>query len=228
MSIAEHSTLTHAVPWQVKVTPVGTDVVQEVDFLIDGKKRWVEQVPPYVFDDDHQLLAPWVLGNGPHTLTAHVLTIDGATADETAHVRVRADLKQDRAIAGTYSRVVTKADQRRTQSYRVASKGAFGDISDTGRWTLHINPNGEIVVNFPGGAAADTFVEPYLLAGSRVTVYGPAVWRQPDPTHPNLFCEPERPGEYTWKLSGAVLTITTDQKVCADRDIVFVGTWTRS
>jgi hypothetical protein len=60
-----------------------------------------------------------------------------------------------------------------------------------------------------------------------VTLYGPAVWRQSDPENPSKFCEPERPGLYTWSLSGPMLTIKTKQKVCADRDIVMVGTWQR-
>lgn len=72
------------------------------------------------------------------------------------------------------------------------------------------------------------FIEPFTLSGSSMRLYGPAVWRQPDPESPNLFCEPEAPSDYAWSLTGTSLTNANVQRVCADRDIVLVGTWTRS
>ena len=69
---------------------------------------------------------------------------------------------------------------------------------------------------------------PYSVNGSAMTLYGPAVWRQPNPQSPNLFCEPETPSDYTWSLSGSTLTIRNKQQACADRDIVFVGRWVKS
>jgi len=227
MSIADHAVLSQAVPWEVTVKLAENDIVNEVDYLIDGKKRWVEEVPPFFFNDDDQLLAPWILGNGDHVLAAHVVTLNGATTDATARVRVRAGNSAHNAIVGTYRRTVTKADQQRVTSYRVPSKGAFGEISPTGTWTMHIQPNGEIIGVDPDGDTAKPFVEPYRLSGATMTMYGAAVWDQPNPDEPNLFCEPERPSDYSWQLSGPKLTITGKQKVCADRDIVFVGTWTR-
>lgn len=227
MTIADHSPLTRAVPWQVMAKAAGDDFVSEVDYLVDGKTMWVEHNAPYFFDDDHQVLAPWLLGEGTHVLTAHVVTVDGATADVTAHVGVRMNVAADKQIAGTYHRLVTRADQRRTEAYRVPSKGAFGEESPTGRWTLHVKANGEIVGVDPTGNEKNPFVEPFTLTGSSMTLYGPAVWRQPNPDEPNLFCEPEKAGHYTWSLDGSSLTITAKDKVCADRDIVFVGTWTR-
>ena len=80
----------------------------------------------------------------------------------------------------------------------------------------------------PSGDTANPFIEPFTLSGSTMRLYGPAVWRQPKPESPNLFCEPEKPSDYTWSLTGTSLTIANEQRVCADRDIVLVGTWTRS
>ena len=228
MSIDDHAVLRRAVPWRVTVKLAENDLVNEVDYLIDGKKRWVEQEEPFFFNDDHQLLAPWVLGDGNHVLAAHVVTLNGATTDVTARVRVPADVSTNTAIAGTYRRTVTKADQQRVTPYRVPSKGAFGEVPPTGRWTIHIQRNGEIIGVDPNGDTANPFVEPYLLSGATMTMYGPAVWDQPNPDVPNLFCEPERPSDYSWQLSGATLTITAKQNVCAARDTVLVGTWTRA
>jgi hypothetical protein len=216
------------VPWQVRVNASADDSVAEVAFLIDGKKRWVEQSPPYFFDDDGQVLAPWLLGNGRHVLAARVTTIEDSVARVTAHVTVDADTAVNDQIAGTYRRLVTKDDIKRVQPYRVPSKGAFGETPPPGRWTIQIKPNGEILGIDPNEDAENPFVEPYSLRGSSMTLWGPAVWRQPNPNVPNLFCEPEEASDYSWRLSGSSLTITNTQKTCADRDIVFVGTWTRA
>ena len=91
MTIADRSTLTHAEPWQVTATTADSDSVRQVDFLIDGRTVWVEREPPYFFDDDHQVLPPWLLGAGDHVLTAHVRTVAGAEGDATAHVTVQVD-----------------------------------------------------------------------------------------------------------------------------------------
>jgi hypothetical protein len=227
MTIADGTQLTRAVPWQVTVEPVGTDLVQEVDFLIDGRQQWVEREAPYYFDDDQQVLPPWLLGAGSHVLSAHVVMASGTTADVTAHVDVRANVASGRKLAGRYHRDVTEADQRRVASYRIPSKGAFGDVTPTGRWTIDIRADGEIIGVDPTGDTTAAFVEPFTSRGSTLTLYGPAVWRQTDPGNPSVFCEPERPGRYTWSLSGSVLTIRAKQKVCADRDVVMVGTWQR-
>jgi hypothetical protein len=227
MTIANHARLERAVAWKVMVKTASDDAVQEVDFLVDGKKEWIEYQPPYFFDDDHQLLTPWLLREGKHVLTAHVVTLNGASADATAHVAVRVDVSTEETIAGTYHRRVTPADQRRVEPYRVPSKGAFGSVSPTGTWTLDIRADGEIVGVDPSGDTSNPFVEPFTLTASTMRLYGPAVWRQPDPDTPSLFCEPEKPSDYTWSLSGDSLKITNVQRVCADRDIVFVGTWTR-
>ncbi|MFN2594891.1 MAG: hypothetical protein ABR579_08395 [Actinomycetota bacterium] len=228
MTIADGATLTKAVHWQVKAKPAADDAIQAVEFLIDGNRKWVEENPPYSFDEDFQFLPPWLLGNGHHVLTAHVITSEGASADATAHIRVDVDLSKDKMIAGTYRRLVTKADQKRVASYRVPAKGAFGEQSPTGRWTIQVKKNGEIIGVDPKGDTSSPFVEPYTLDGSKLTLYGPAVWRQPHPDPANLFCEPEKASDYTWSLSGSSLTIKNIQKACADRDIVFVGTWTRT
>lgn len=63
----------------------------------------------------------------------------------------------------------------------------------------------------PSGDAANPFVEPFSVSGSIMTLYGPAVWRQPHPESPNLFCEPETPSDYMWSLSGSTLTIRNGQ-----------------
>jgi len=227
MTIADNSRLAKAVTWEVTARPAGNDVVQEVQFLIDGKKMWAENVEPYVFGEDGQLLTPWLLSDGAHELSAHVVTIDGATADVTAHVGVRAKVGDTTSIAGTYTRVVSKADQRRVTAYRTPDKGAFGDLSPVGKWTMTIKPDGRILLRDPLGDPQNPTVEPFTVSGSTMRVYGSAVWAQRNPEDASKFCEPEAASDYRVQLSGSTLTISNVQKACADRDIAFVGTWTR-
>jgi len=228
MTISDHASLTHAVAWQVLAKPDGRDAIDHVDFFVDGKRLWQEQVPPYVFNDDHEVLPPWLLGNGKHVLTARVVTAYHPKTEVVARVNINVDVSANKAIAGTYERVVTKANQNRVMPYRVPSKGAFGEVSPAGKWTIVIKPNGEISGTDPKGKSDGTFVVPYTLSGSSMRLYGAAFWREPiDKYGGNKFCDPDPTSDYTWQLSGSSLTIRNVQKQCADRDLVLVGTWNR-
>jgi hypothetical protein len=195
-----------------------------VEFSIDGKLRWTEKNEPYVFDDDGQLLPPWLLGNGRHVLAVHAVASSGAEGTATAHVTVRTNTSQDAALAGSYRRQVTAADLQRTTVYRTAALGAFGERPPVGTYTLQVTANGRLQGSYP---VPDPFVEPFTVSGDKLRMYGAAVWAQPDPSKPNLFCEPEQPSDYTWRRTATTLVLTPVQHVCADRDTVMVGTWTR-
>lgn len=227
-SIASGQRLTAALAWEATPTTDALDPVQDVQFLVDGKVLWTERNAPYVFDDDGQLLAPWLLGNGTHELAVHLTTLSGHQATATSRVTVAVDTSQGAKLAGTYQRQVTAADGARTAPYRTPDKGAFGDATPPGLWAIRVLPSGMVVGDEAKDQMKRPFVEPFTVSGSRLTLYGPAVWKQPDPAQPNLFCEPERPATYTWSLRGDKLVITAVDKVCADRDTVFVGTWTRT
>jgi hypothetical protein len=226
-SITSGQRLSAAVDWRATPTTGSLDPVQDVQFLIDGKVVWTERNPPYAFDDG-QLLPPWLLGNGPHELAVHVTTVSGHQATATAQVTVAADTSHDAAIAGTYQRQVTTADAARTASYRTADKGAFGEASPPGLWVLRVLPTGLVIGDEAKDKMQEPFLEPFTVSGSRLTLYGPAIWKQANPGHPNLFCDPERPATYRWNRTGSKLVITAVDKVCADRDTVIVGTWTRT
>jgi hypothetical protein len=225
MSIQDGAVLANAVTWEAKPTASDTDPISKVEFSIDGKVRWTEENEPYVFNDDGEVLPPWLLGNGAHVLAVHAVALSGAEGSATAHVTVRAETTANEALTGTYHRTVTADDQQRVMGYRTEDKGAFGDVSPPGEWTIKILPEGRIegrIVTEPDSL----FVVPFTVKGNRLTLYGSAVWLEPDPTKPDKFCEPERPSEYLWQRKGATVKISSLQQVCADRDIVFVGTWT--
>jgi hypothetical protein len=69
--------------------------VAEVDFLIDGKVRWIEHSAPYNYaaDDNGKnkgfLITTW-LSAGTHTFASRVVTTTGSTAMDTVRARVLA------------------------------------------------------------------------------------------------------------------------------------------
>ncbi len=65
--------------------------VTEVEFLIDGKVRWVERIRPYCYgchdDPDNYLVTSW-LTPGRHQFTVRATATDGRKATNTAVARV--------------------------------------------------------------------------------------------------------------------------------------------
>jgi len=222
-TIPDGARVTGAVRWEGKVVTDGGAAVDKVEFLIDGKVRWTEKNPPYVFDDDAGILPTWVLTPGAHRLSVRATTVDGKTAQMVASVDVAAQSVTTPARVGTYTRRVGPADRKRTAPYRLAALGAFGDPTPLGQWRLVVAADGVMVLTDPDGGAS---YEPFTAAPRSFTLYGPAVWLQKDP-EPYLFCEPERRSDYAVSGSGRSLTIVPRQHVCADRDTVVGGTWTR-
>lgn len=226
-AIADGAVLSAALPWQASVKADMADSVSRVEFVVDGNVRWTEKSEPYVFDDDGELLTPWLLGNGTHVLSVRAVAGSGAEGVTTARVTVRANTSANAQIEGNYRRTVTSADAQRVATYRTADKGAFGDVPPVGEWTINVLASGRIEGHDPIDPTV-LFEEPFTVSGNQLRLYGPAVWVQPDTTEPDLFCEPEQPSDYIWRLSGRTLTISAVQKACADRDMVIAGNWTRT
>ena len=221
-SITDGTTLDHAVSWMA--TPKGAQFVTSVEFLIDNQVKWREKRAPYYFDDDHGVLPPWLLGAGAHQLAVRATASDGRTATATAAIKVAPTPPGNNAVAGTYERMVTDADVARVAPYRNNRHGAFGNIPPTGRWTLKISADGLVRLVDPDGG---TSYEPYTVKDNTLTLYGPAVWLQPNPDEPFLFCEPEARSDYRWTTDASTLAIDSLDKYCADRDQVFAGQWNR-
>jgi hypothetical protein len=200
--------------------------VDHVDFLIDGTVRWTEHQAPYQFNDGGPF-APWPLGAGRHTLSIRATSVGGKTAETSASVVVEVVRGRAALRPGRYERTVSEADVRRVAGYRDAAHGAFGEVSPTGRWALQVRKDGVIVLGYPADQGADWSYFPYETRGDRLTLEGPAVWLQPHPDEPSLFCEPDPPATYRWTTRGTELTIAAITPTCADRDEVLLGTWRR-
>jgi hypothetical protein len=72
-----------------------------VDFLIDGRLRWVEHSAPYSYGSDGNFLVTSFLSTGSHRFTVKATTTAGKTASTTVIARVAAAPDPPRALAGT-------------------------------------------------------------------------------------------------------------------------------
>jgi hypothetical protein len=166
------------------------------------------------------------LGAGPHTLAVRATTTSGDSEETSASVVVKVDRHLSALPTGTFYRTVRDADIRRVSSYRDAAHGGFGEVPPTGRWGLRVRRDGVMVIGYVHDDNWEYF--PLQTRSDRLTIYGPAVWLQPHPDQPSLFCDPEPPATYRWATKGNDLAITAVAHTCADRDEVPLGTWHRS
>jgi hypothetical protein len=219
-SIADGAILAEPVAW----TATANAGLSRVDFLVDGSVKWTEYKTPYFFNDDGNLLHPWLLGIGAHVLTVKAVGADGAQASSSAHVTVPAAPQVPASLAGAFTRSVSAADYARTDPYRTPADANIGHAPD-GVWTAHFQPNGLIVFDDPKGSGGDE-----AFSGTSAGILGldgPVNWLEAKDRW-GSFCEKEAPGQYHWSVAGHTLTITGDDKKCADRDSVFIGSWTQS
>jgi hypothetical protein len=198
-SISDHATLAVALHWTA--VPAGVrpdDPVARVDFLVDGRRRWTDRHAPFVFNDDHNALHPWILARGSHRLAVRLVTKRGRTVGTASEVTVAPALPVPPALAGRWTRRLP-----------------------TGVWDARFAGNG--VVFFAGprgtrGAEAFTVIRTGLIA-----LAGPVLWLRPK----QRLCAAERPAPYGWRVDGAALTLTTrHDSRCPNRAALFAGAWT--
>jgi hypothetical protein len=208
--------------------------ISEVDFLIDGKLRWIEHHAPYNYgsDDLHghlgYLFTSW-LTPGKHRFTARAITTSGRTGSDTAVARVLPAPQPPAALAGLWVRTVTEQDLQK-------SDPKFGGGPPAGVWKLvfdrvgawHLDPMGSGLVNG---------IE---VAGNVIHVYAPiqmapfadgqgGISRFGHHGIGGTDCREDGPfGSYTWSVSGNQLTLAATKELCGQRRAIWEGTWTRS
>ena len=219
-SIPDGAKLRGALRWTAKPESDADSLIAKVDFLIDGKREWTEEITPFFFNDDKQLLATWLLEPGPHTLAVRAETNDGKTAQSAAQVTVSDPPTVPDALVGTFERRVTQDDIRRTASGPGRDPSA---LAPTGVWTFHVGRKGLISVDDPLGGGTNEAIT--ATASGKLKMWGPASWLSP-PDRRGGFCEPEPVGSLHWRSVGGNETVTGTSG-CADRDAVFVGQWMR-
>jgi hypothetical protein len=170
---------------------VPPDQVSEVDFLIDGRRLWVERNAPYYYGSDGNFLVTSFLSAGPHKFRVKATTIGGKTASTTVSAKVPAAPPPPSPLAGTWKRFVKQTDPSEPPS---------------GYWHLVINRVGwEIRDTSGGGNLLDVaYLKPGLveirtgMATGHDQVAGAA-----SDEDLNGFCnnDPGKPVRYRWSVS---------------------------
>jgi hypothetical protein len=209
--------------------------VEEVDYLIDGKVRWIEHGAPYNYGgDDHGrnlgfLITTW-LSPGRHTFTAKVKTTDGTGASDTFVARVLPAPAPPAALAGTWTRTMTPADQKKSDP-----KFGADNVPPSGVWRLVFDQVGAWELD----PLKTGLVSQYEVAGDIIHTYAPISMVPCSDTscgvskygHHHIGgvdCTEGGPfGSYRWSVSGSELTLTAVGELCGQRRAVWEGTWTR-
>jgi hypothetical protein len=202
-SVSDRATLAGALQWTAVAAGVQPeDPVARVDFLLDGRRRWSDRQPPFVFNDDDNALHPWLLASGTHRLAVRLVTTHGRTVGTASEVTVAPAPPVPRGLAGRWRR-------------RAA----------TGTWHARFARNGVVFFAGPHGMhGAEAFT---ALHAGLIALAGPVLWLGPEP-HRRRLCHVERPAPYGWHVHAAALTLTTrHDRRCPGRAALFAGTWTR-
>ena len=237
-SIDGKTVLPQQIRWIAHPNVAPADVA-EVDYLIDGRLRWVEHSAPYNFGSDDRkghlgyLFTSW-LTPGKHRFAARVKTTDGKTAMDLVTARVLPAAVPPAALAGTWTRTLTSQDAAK-------SDPAYGtdNVPPTGKWRLVIDRVGIWELD-PLGTG---IVQAYSVAGEVLHSYAPIQMvpkeANGDPGPIRRFgsqvdagggidCDESGPfGTYHWSVTGDQLTLTPVHEPCGQRRAVYEGTWTR-
>ena len=185
--------LPHRIQWVA--TPTPQSEVAEVDFLVDGKKLWLEHNAPYFYGDDGNYLVTSFLTAGRHTFTVEVSGVHGQTVSDTVTATVPPAPAPPAALAGTWKAWVPKA------------KAYASLVIDSEGWY-----EGNFPVNHRDGNREDVA---YLSPGLVEVRTGMATGHDThigDATDDDLngWCNdaPGSPARYRWSVSGNQLRLT--------------------
>jgi hypothetical protein len=198
--------------------------VTRVDFLIDGKLRWIEQLAPYNYGSDDE----------KGHLTTIVRATHGRTATDVVSARVVPSPTPPAALAGTWTRQLTPQDAAKADP-----KYGTDNVPPTGKWRLIIDRVGIWELD-PLGTG---IVQGYSISGATLHTLAPITMVPRKPNHDpgqisrfgahidaggGIDCDESGPfGTYHWSVTGNELALSVVNEPCGQRRAVYEGTWTR-
>jgi hypothetical protein len=204
--------------------------IKEVDFLVDGKVRWIEQHAPYSYADGDGLVTTW-LSVGTHRFTVRAVETNGARSSDTIVATVHAPPAPPAKLTGSWERTVDTSSLHNPP----------GIENPSGRYALTFDPRW-IRAHFPGrfvarGAKASInnghgwIIDAYAVYnGQTITLAGAInshVLHDTD-QQGGFWCGPSNPAVYRWTVSGDTLTLKpVGADRCAGRKLIWSGDWTR-
>lgn len=230
--------LPHRIHW-LAFPKTGRSKVSKVDFLIDGKVRWIERKAPYSYsDDDGYLVTSW-LSPGRHRFTVRAIASDGRRVSHTVVARVLPAADPPAALAGTWQRNVdtSNAPKPGTAANPTETPTPAGTYTITfeKRW-IHDRFPGKFTVNESirhATGEGEEFDSDWTPASNTFHVQGAVTFRV---FHENTdqeggsWCYWDGPGaDYSWSVSGTTLTLTPagGRDACGIRGFIWSGDWTR-
>lgn len=206
-TLAGKTVLPHRIRW-LGIPNLAPAKVAEVDFLIDGKVRWVEHHAPYTYGYDGNYLVTSWLTPGTHTFAVRAISTDHQRASTSTAARVRPAAPPPAALAGTWKRAVTKAE-----------------AGPPGVWRLAVNKVGW-QLRGPGGHGA--LVDVAYLSAGLLEARGGIATKDRSPQEGNIWCnEPFQPVRYRWSVKGSLILTLAGPKRCDGQSGVWAGVWTR-
>jgi hypothetical protein len=213
------SALTHRIRWQAFPSGPAADV-SEVDFLVDGTLRWVENNAPYFFGSNFagqgNYLVTSFLTPGVHQFTVKVVEVDGKTATDTVTATVPVAPAPPAALAGTW----------RSFQQQDTAPGS----PPTGYWRLVISKIGWQIYDTAG--TGDLLDVAYLRPGLLEIRTG--MFTEPMTHNPvmdgNGWCgnDPGQPVRYRWSVTAKGLSMRlTGGVACPGFTDFMTAAWTR-
>ncbi len=207
--------LPHRIRWIARPRPITR--ITQVDFLIDGKTRWIEHNAPYAYGDDSNWLVTSWLSPGRHRFTVRAKTRDGRTAQRTTIARVLPVAPPPAELDGRWTRTVT--DEQ-------AGKSTPG-----GTWKLAVDKTGWKITD-PNGST--NYIDVAYQAANRLEARGGILTRpKNDNIGGNGWCEDTNaPVDYRWSVAADTLTLTLDGRDrCGtpgdEQHRIWAGAWTK-
>jgi hypothetical protein len=207
-----------------------------VQFLIDGKVRWIERSAPYVYggDDDGEnrgyLITTWLTA-GRHDFSVRVTATNGTKATETVTARVLPAPAPPAALEGTWKRLITPEEVKKCEQqhprYGCPGSGTWKLVFDTiGVWEITEVGSGAVsqYAARPGtiNVYAPIPMSPELNGHTGISRYGGHDIGGGDCTAAGPFAN------YRWSVSGDELTLTPTHETCDGRRAAWEGIWTRA
>jgi hypothetical protein len=237
-SLDGKTVLPHRISWMAYST-IPTAEIKEIDYLIDGKLRWVGHAAGSTYSDTGGFLVTSWLTPGIHKFTVRAIALGGQTASDTVAARVLPAPIPPADLIGNWRRTINTSD--------APAPGSSGNPTDTD------TPSGTYTISFSRSWIEDHFPGKFTISGSINASTGDGFELLTDWTpKPSSFhvagaisiqpfdgdtdqlggswCYWGGPGaDYTWKVSGTSLTLKPvgGEDPCAIRGFIWTGTWTK-